>query len=125
MLATNSKSFSGKSPDYSIDAIIDSVQIVRMARYLFDFGNIAERVVELLLPGRCAFCALPSTSRCCDKCAALLPKNEICCHRCANPLTRKFDGACADCQQQTPDYTATIAPLIYEFPVDTALKAMK
>ena len=96
-----------------------------MTRSLFNLGSIVERIVDLLLPGRCAFCALPSASRCCDNCAALLPKNEICCHRCANPLALKFEGVCADCQQQTPYYSATIAPLIYEFPVDTALKAMK
>lgn len=83
-----------------------------------------------IMPLRCVFCGTRSRHpeiRICTACHAELPRPENACARCAIPTTLRLpDGVhCAACQQKPPPFEATIAPLLYEFPVDAALKALK
>jgi len=55
----------------------------------------------------------------------LLPLNIVACRRCAAPLATSSDSDCASCQQRPPAFDAAVAPLLYEFPVDTAIKSLK
>lgn len=84
--------------------------------------------LDLLAPPRCAFCASPCDSRlCCRRCLALLPRNAHACERCANPLrsSQPAGVSCAQCQERAPLLTCARAPLLYEFPINTAVKAWK
>ena len=84
------------------------------------------RLLNRLLPPLCAFCSTPTGSRlCCDRCNALLRRNSVACDRCASPLHSTSGGLCARCQSQPPPYYLAVAPLLYEFPVDAAIKALK
>lgn len=84
--------------------------------------------LDLLAPPRCAFCASPCDSRlCCRRCLALLPRNAHACERCANPLrsSQPAGVSCSQCQEHAPLFTCARAPLLYEFPINTAVKAWK
>ena len=84
------------------------------------------RLLNRLLPSLCAFCSTPTGSRlCCDRCSALLRRNRVACDRCASPLQTASGGMCARCQNHPPPYQLAVAPLLYEFPVDAAIKALK
>lgn len=92
------------------------------------FRRAAKIIVDILAPPVCAFCATPcDATLCCSRCAALLPRNEFACSRCANPLphVQQADVWCAVCQVREPPFHGAAAPLLYEFPVDTAIKALK
>jgi len=83
-------------------------------------------LVNRLLPPLCAFCATPTSGRlCCDRCSVLLPRNRVACSRCASPLHAQPGSLCSRCQGQLPPYHVAAAPLLYEFPVDVAIKALK
>jgi ComF family protein len=87
-----------------------------------------KKIQDLVFPPLCVFCSTPCLRKmCCDRCSALLPWNSIACDRCATPVSSALnsDGGCAACRQQQPAFTAAIAPLKYEFPVDMAIKSLK
>jgi len=83
-----------------------------------------------LMPRRCAFCGIvrgrgePLT---CPGCDTDLPRVRHQCRGCALPLPAPLpEGvACADCQTHPTPFTAVVAPLHYEFPVDAAIKHYK
>lgn len=84
------------------------------------------RTLDLVFPPLCVFCSTPCEStRCCDRCKALLPLNSVACHHCAAPISASIDADCASCQLQPPEFEAAVAPLLYEFPVDMAIKSLK
>jgi len=84
------------------------------------------RSLDLASPPFCVFCSLANPGGlCCNRCAALLPRNELACRRCANPLRTKPQVVCGRCQTQPPPFQSAVAPLLYEFPVDSAIKALK
>jgi ComF family protein len=87
-----------------------------------------QTIQDLIFPPLCAFCSTPCLLKpCCARCNALLPWNRFACSRCATPLSSppSGDDDCAACRRQQPAFTSAIAPLKYEFPVDTAIKSMK
>lgn len=89
---------------------------------------VANSIVDFVVPPRCAFCAASADSRlCCRLCEAIIPRNEIACPRCANPVPSRLpDGVCCGaCQTREPPFRAAAAPLLYEFPIDEAIKAIK
>jgi ComF family protein len=76
----------------------------------------------------CVFCDQPAASgRICAPCTHLLPWNDCFCERCGqNLLAAQPAGVpCAACQAKTPPFALARAPLLYVFPVDAALKAIK
>ncbi|MFQ5981922.1 MAG: ComF family protein, partial [Woeseiaceae bacterium] len=60
-------------------------------------------------------------------CRAELPWTDVACERCGQPLSLPLpEGAhCSDCQLHPPPFDKAFAPLVYTFPVDSALKSLK
>ena len=83
-----------------------------------------------IMPRCCAFCGTEcdtSEAFCCHGCFVDLPWLETRCDRCAQPVVTQLPTGlhCAQCQLKPPPFIAAAAPLIYTFPVDAAIKAMK
>jgi len=90
-------------------------------------GHCLENAV---MPNVCVFCGRRrqvNESPVCDPCYDDLPWNNRSCYRCANPVSAELPQGvvCAACQESPPPFIVTVAPLLYEFPVDAAIKAMK
>jgi ComF family protein len=86
------------------------------------------RLAKRLVPLRCAFCAaVLEAGNICRPCRTLLPWNKCYCERCGQPsdAAEAAGVACAQCQASSPPYRIARAPLIYAFPVDNVLKALK
>lgn len=85
-----------------------------------------DRLVDWLAPRRCAFCAATG-GPVCERCERLLPYNERACPRCANALpVAPAEGIdCGACLSAPPSFARAAAPLLYQFPVDSAIKSMK
>ncbi len=79
----------------------------------------------LIAPLNCVFCSAAAGGRCCDRCKALIRKNSIACRHCASPMQSLPAGLCGRCQADEPPFAVALAPLLYEFPVDAAIKACK
>jgi len=76
----------------------------------------------------CVFCdQFADTGRICSDCQCLLPWNRQFCERCGQVThaAQPPGVACATCQARAPPFDKARAPLIYAFPVDAALKAIK
>lgn len=85
-------------------------------------------LLRLLLPHSCVFCGLSlAEGHFCGACRSDLPWTGIACERCGKPLAVPLPpGAyCSDCQLRPPPFEKAFAPLLYIFPVDGALKALK
>lgn len=85
---------------------------------------------QRVMPVACAFCGheLATDARpVCAACHAELPWIDAACRRCGMPLPAQgaADGSCGRCQRHPLPFTAVVAPLRYEFPVDAAIKALK
>lgn len=83
---------------------------------------------SVLLPRRCVICGAALAAGCiCMDCLAELPWAGFSCERCgqatATPLPA--GACCGDCQRRPPPFDKALAPLLYTFPVDSALKALK
>lgn len=82
------------------------------------------------MPMCCVFCGTGSNrseGRICSGCRRDLPWIAIACSCCAEPLAVKLPRGvtCAACQARPSPIHMTVAPLLYEFPVDAGLKALK
>ncbi len=82
------------------------------------------------MPPQCVFCGTrcrPGERCICQGCLSDLPWVENACALCAAPVgtALPYGVHCADCQSHPPEIQATVAPLLYEFPVDAGLKALK
>ncbi len=85
-------------------------------------------LLRLLLPHSCVFCGLSlAEGHFFGACRSDLPWTGIACERCGKPLAVPLPpGAyCSDCQLRPPPFEKAFAPLLYIFPVDGALKALK
>lgn len=85
-------------------------------------------LLRLLLPHSCVICGLSlAEGHFCGACRSDLPWTGIACERCGKPLAVPLPpGAyCSDCQLRPPPFEKAFAPLLYIFPVDGALKALK
>lgn len=77
-----------------------------------------------LLPHSCVLCGVRlSANRLCDACRNDLTWIGVACQRCGLPLPA--GKHCVDCQRSPPPFDYAFAPLLYAFPVDSALKALK
>jgi len=82
------------------------------------------------MPNACVFCdanCQVDEQSICAACYDDLPWNDKACRQCANPLVADLPVGvvCAACQQTPPPFESAFAPLLYEFPVDAAIKALK
>lgn len=92
--------------------------------------SMKRRLEQAVMPNACVFCGAKrglDELAVCPPCHKDLPWNDRACRRCANPLVADLPVgvACAACQKSPPPFEHTYAPLLYEFPVDAAIKAMK
>ena len=80
------------------------------------------------IPVSCVFCdRSESNKRICQLCRRLLPWNDWFCDRCGQVMSAGLaDGIdCAICQSKPPPFEKARSPLVYDFPVDAAIKAIK
>lgn len=85
-------------------------------------------LLRLLLPPSCVVCgAALADGHFCHECRSELPWTGISCERCGQPLavTLAPGAHCVDCQLHPPPFDKAFAPLLYTFPIDSALKALK
>ena len=100
------------------------------ARSLALLTLLSRGVEQAVLPNVCVFCGATrqlDDIPVCDYCYSDLPWIENACAQCASPVVTQLpeDVCCAACQQDPPPYEAAVTPLLYAFPVDAAIKAMK
>jgi ComF family protein len=80
--------------------------------------------LDTLLPRYCVLCGIRlAQGHFCKHCFADLPWIHTACECCGQPVISA--SICADCQARAPVFYKAAAPLVYEFPVDSALKALK
>ena len=79
---------------------------------------------RLILPQVCVLCGVNvEEAYFCAACKTDLPWIATACEKCGQPLPA--GTLCADCQLDPPQFEKAVAPLLYTFPVDSALKALK
>jgi ComF family protein len=90
-----------------------------------------QKALDLLLPPRCVLCRQPSGSICiCNACKSDLPWLGPQCKQCGLPLPTAINrphekSTCGKCIKHPPPFNNTISPLLYSFPVDTLVRALK
>lgn len=86
---------------------------------------LGRRLGLALLPARCLVCGEAGShgQDLCLACRRALPFNRVACARCALPLPAP--GTCGACLRQPPPFTASVAALVYRFPVDRLLPRFK
>lgn len=78
------------------------------------------------LPHSCVLCGVePVRDYFCRDCRSDLPWVGVACGHCGRPLATALPASCVDCQRRPPAFDRAYAPLLYAFPVDSALKALK
>ena len=84
----------------------------------------AQSAARRLLPQACALCAgRAGDALVCGACAAALPYLPPACPVCALPAPEA--AVCGACLDRPPPFTATVAALVYAFPVDRLLQQLK
>lgn len=81
-----------------------------------------------LYPEACVLCdQTAEAGRLCGHCRRILPWNDTFCECCGQALlsAQPPGVVCDSCQAQRPPYAKARAPLIYDFPVDNVIKAIK
>jgi ComF family protein len=101
--------------------------IPRFTRFL---PGVVRNIDAVLMPKHCVFCGMrspPDGTSICSGCYADLARFENSCGRCASPVGSALqDGVhCAACQANPPPFVSAVARLVYAFPTDAAIKAMK
>ena len=83
-------------------------------------------IISQIIGEHCPLCGQPGGGLCAP-CGADLPRNHHACPRCALPLPPDIDGdiACAECQAKPPAFDQTMAPLVYNHPVDDLIAGFK
>lgn len=103
--------------------------------------------IQDLVPQRCLFCAgqinhtqlrnnnmAIDNLQVCQGCLLDLPWNSHHCQQCSLPLHTNSNGAeyhqlngvyCGECVSQTPSFDRIIAPFIFDFPIDHAIRQFK
>ena len=83
----------------------------------------------ILFPPQCLLCAAPGqTGRdVCAGCENDLPRNLSACQRCARPLKISHSQSliCGACLYKPPAFNHTLAPFLYQFPVEQMLQRLK
>ena len=87
-----------------------------------------DNLIHAIFPLQCAFCRVANRNDpVCVQCQYARPWIRTICELCGQPLaaTQPAGVVCADCQAKPPVFTKARAPCTYDFPLDTALKALK
>lgn len=103
--------------------MIDAAPVIR---------RIAASIARCAFPDVCVLCGGQDATGYangyfCARCFGDLPRMPAACSRCGVPVAKALpdDLECADCQLRPPPFQAARAALLYTFPVDAALKALK
>lgn len=103
-----------------------------MPRFKDSLDDLGAAILRRVFPDCCVFCGGDAYGSICFSCRADLPRIQSPCGRCNQPLggarrelaaSRSLD--CAACQQRPPPFHRARAAVLYDFPVDVALKAFK
>ena len=103
-----------------------------MPRFKDSLDDLGGAILRRVFPDCCVFCGGHAYGSICFSCRADLPRIQSPCGRCNQPLgsarrelaaSRSLD--CAACQQRPPPFDRARAAVLYDFPVDVALKAFK
>ncbi len=89
---------------------------------------VSGRWFRLFLPWRCALCAgtAPDSRELCQECDADLHRVENACARCGLGIgATAVAGICGRCTARPPRFHRTVAPLVYDYPVDRLLLGLK
>lgn len=88
-------------------------------------AGLLRATTNWLLPRDCFLCGQPSAENLlCGACRDSLPRLPLArCAACALPTPH--GETCGECLTRTPHFDATFAALIYEFPVDRLIQALK
>ena len=114
-------------PDRELNKAVNrspECQHVGMKRKTINAAGLA----GIILPHSCVLCGVGlSADHFCKDCRADLPWIGVACERCGLPLVAPLAAGthCVDCQLHPPPFDTALAPLVYTFPVDGALKALK
>ena len=87
-----------------------------------------KRLKNVLLARVCVLCdQAADVGRLCGHCRGILPWNNTFCECCGQALAAAQPPGvvCEACQARRPPYDKARAPLIYDFPVDDVIKAIK
>lgn len=111
-----------------INGVVQRLPIMHACRA--GMGRVLRQVDNSIMPLRCVFCGArtrPPERRMCAGCHRDLPWIDKACARCGLPVATALPCGvyCAACQASEPTFQAIVAPLLYEFPVDAGLKALK
>ena len=90
--------------------------------------KLMQNAGRIAFPGCCVLCGDAAAGRhFCSACLRDLPRIPFACERCGQPVTVPVPPAtgCADCIAHPPPFRVVRAALLYDFPVDSALKALK
>jgi ComF family protein len=101
---------------------------VKTANACRSFRRLFRALERELLPPRCVFCGVETCAtrrRICRGCNGELVHNQPACRACALPLPGYSDRLCGSCQQGRSTFRVVLAPYIYAFPLDAAIKAFK
>ena len=101
---------------------------MKTAKSCRPFRRLILALERELLPPRCVFCGEETRGtrrRICRGCHGELVRNHTACRTCALPLPGHSDGRCGNCQQGRGAFRFVLAPYIYAFPLDAAIKAFK
>jgi ComF family protein len=91
-------------------------------------GNVLNDLFRRYIAGSCVFCGERSASgQICAQCRELLPWNDEFCDLCGQVMySGQLANACCEaCQARSPPFEKARAPLVYDFPVDAVVKAIK
>jgi len=86
------------------------------------------RVMHAVFPTLCVFCGVENRAGpICRQCSAALPWLKVICEHCGQllPATQPEGVVCPDCLAKPPAFAKARAPCTYDFPLDSALKALK
>jgi len=98
------------------------------AQAMKQLKNIAGALRRRNIAEICVLCDQPAASgRICGPCRRILPWNDTFCECCGQALVagQPPGVVCAACQSRRPRFELARAPLIYDFPVDAVIKAIK
>lgn len=91
-------------------------------------GIVLDDLSRRRLAAACVLCGEAAASgRICAQCRDALPWNAEYCSCCGQPVRSSLlaDVCCETCQSKRAPFDKARAPLIYDFPVDAVLKAIK
>lgn len=91
-------------------------------------GSVLNSLFRRYIAEPCVFCGEASASgQICAQCRELLPWNDEFCDVCGQVRYggQLADACCEACQARSPPFEKARAALVYDFPVDAVLKAIK